>query len=238
MNSVIKKIREELKASADERVKISTQRFFKEEIKVYGLKSAAVTKIAKTHFSQIKNLDKKEIFSLCEELFQSGYLEEFGIAATWSYKISDRFLPTDFKIFEQWIKKYIDNWAKCDTLCNHTVGTFIEQNPSFVDELKRWTKSKNRWVKRAAAVSLIVPAKKGKFLNDIFEIAESLLIDKDDMVQKGYGWMLKEASRKNQKEVFEFVMKNKKVMPRTALRYAIEKMPESLRRRAMIINHQ
>lgn len=233
MDSIIKKIRSELKAAADEKVKIATQRFFKEEIKVYGLKSAAVTKIANTYFSQIKNLDKKEIFALCEELFSSGYLEEFGIAATWSYKISDRFTANDFKIFEKWISKYIDNWAKCDTLCNHTVGEFIEQNPTFVSNLKKWTKSKNRWVKRAAAVSLIVPAKKGKFLKDIFEIAGLMLTDKDDMVQKGYGWMLKEASRKNQKEVFDFVMKNKKDMPRTALRYAIEKMPEALRRRAM-----
>ncbi len=229
----MKKIREELKAAADEKVKISTQRFFKEETKVYGLKSAAVAKIANTYFSQIINLDKKEIFALCEELFSSGYLEEFGIAAMWSYKIKDRFLPADFKVFERWIKKYIDNWAKCDTLCNHTVGEFLEQNPTFVNELKKWTKSKNRWVKRAAAVSLIVPAKKGMFLNDVFEIAELMLTDKDDMVQKGYGWVLKEASRKNQTQVFEFVMKNKKDMPRTALRYAIEKMPIEMRKRAM-----
>lgn len=234
MSSIVKKIREELKAAADEKVKISTQRFFKEEIKVYGLKSAAVTKIANTYFSQIKSLEKKEIFALCEELYSSGYLEEAGLAAMWSYKISDRFLPADFKVFERWIKKYINNWAKCDVLCGHTVGEFIERYPTFVNELKKWTKSKNRWVKRAAAVSLIIPAKKGMFLNDVFEIAELLLTDKDDMVQKGYGWMLKEASRKNQKQVFEFVMKNKNDMPRTALRYAIEKMPESLRKKAMI----
>ena len=238
MNKIIKQIREELKAGADEKVKISAQRFFKDEIKVYGLKSAAVTKIAKTYFSQIKQLNKKEIFLIYQELFSSGFLEEFAIAADWSYNICDRFEPKDFKTFERWIKTYIDNWAKCDMFCNHTVGEFIEQNPSYIGELKKWTKSKNRWVKRAAAVSLIIPAKKGEFLKDIFEIAESLLLDKDDMVQKGYGWMLKEASRKHQKEVFNFVVKHKAVMPRTALRYAIEKMPENLRKKAMIINHE
>ena len=79
---------------------------------------------------------------------------------------------------------------------------------------------KNRWMKRAAAVSLIVPAKRGKFLKDIFEIADMLLTDTDDMVQKGYGWLLKEASRLHQKEVSNYVARNKKVMPRTALRYA------------------
>jgi len=53
------------------------------------------------------------------------------------------------------------------------------------------------------------------------------------LVQKGYGWLLKVASQAHQKEVFDWVMKNKKEMPRTALRYAIEKMPQDLRRNAM-----
>jgi 3-methyladenine DNA glycosylase AlkD len=82
-------------------------------------------------------------------------------------------------------------------------------------------------------VTLIIPAKQGKFLNDIFEIADRLLQDKDDLVQKGYGWMLKEASRKHQKKVFNYVLRHKDTMPRTALRYAIEKMPEDLKRRAV-----
>ncbi|MBU4228477.1 DNA alkylation repair protein [bacterium] len=59
------------------------------------------------------------------------------------------------------------------------------------------------------------------------------LLDKDDLVQKGYGWLLKVASHLHQKEVFDYVMKNKENMTRTALRYAIEKMPQSLRREAM-----
>lgn len=79
-------------------------------------------------------------------------------------------------------------------------------------------------MKRAAAVSLIIPARQGKFLNDIFEIADILLLDRDDMVQKGYGWMLKAASQAHQDDVLNYVVKNKTAMPRTALRYAIEKM--------------
>ena len=57
--------------------------------------------------------------------------------------------------------------------------------------------------------------------------------DKDDMVQKGYGWMLKAASQANQKEVFDYVVSRKATMPRTSLRYAIEKMPAELKVRAM-----
>jgi 3-methyladenine DNA glycosylase AlkD len=80
---------------------------------------------------------------------------------------------------------------------------------------------------------LIIPARKGKFLKEILEIASLLIKDKDGLVQKGYGWMLKVASQSHQQEIFDFVMKNKSSMPRTALRYAIEKMPTDLKELAM-----
>ncbi|NIN63256.1 MAG: hypothetical protein GTO63_00775 [Anaerolineae bacterium] len=75
--------------------------------------------------------------------------------------------------------------------------------------------------------------RRGRCLDHIFGVADSLLTDSDDMVQKGYGWMLKVASETYQQEVFEYVMKNKTSMPRTTLRYAIEKMPQDWRREAM-----
>jgi 3-methyladenine DNA glycosylase AlkD len=105
--------------------------------------------------------------------------------------------------------------------------------PEFLSCLKKWAGSDNRWVRRASAVSLIVPARKGKFLKDIFEIADTLHADKEDMVQKGYGWMLKAASQAHQKEVFDYVIGRKATMPRTSLRYAIEKMPQELKAKAM-----
>jgi 3-methyladenine DNA glycosylase AlkD len=82
-------------------------------------------------------------------------------------------------------------------------------------------------------VTLILPARQGLFLEEAFAISDILLLDKDDMVQKGYGWLLKEASKKNQENVFDFVMSRKADMPRTALRYAIEKMPSDMKKKAM-----
>lgn len=233
MNKIIESIREELQRNADEETRVSGQRFFKEETKTYGVKTATVTRLGKQYFKLIKDREKQDIFDLCEELWQSGYMEESFIACHWSYYIRKQYQPDDFAVFEKWVDQYVTNWASCDTLCNHTVGAFVEMYPEYLSELKRWAKSTNRWMRRASAVTLIIPAKQGKFLSDIFDIADILLLDKDDLVQKGYGWMLKEASRTHQKEVFDYVVKNKKVMPRTALRYAIEKMPPELRKTAM-----
>ncbi len=230
---VLTAIREELAQSADEKTRVSANRFFKEDVKFYGVKSAVVRKIAEKYFKEIKSKDKKEIFSLCEKLLESNFGEEAFIAFEWAYSLRKGYEPADFQIFERWVREYVDNWAKCDTLCNHTLGSFIELYPEYVKNLKSWAESDNRWLRRASAVTLILPARKGKFLNDVLEISDILLKDKDDMVQKGYGWMLKEASKKHQDEVYDYIMKRKGEMPRTALRYALEKMPDNLRRAAM-----
>ncbi len=230
---VVTAIREELEKNADEKIRAGANRFFKEEVKFYGVKSAQVRKIAKKYFNEIKSKDKKEVFSLCENLLESNFGEEAAVAFEWAYSLRNEFEPADFQMFERWILEYVDNWAKCDTLCNHALGSFVELYPEYVNNLKNWAKSDSRWLRRASAVTLILPARKGKFLKDALEISDILLKDEDDLVQKGYGWMLKEASKTHQEEVYDFIMQRKSEMPRTALRYALEKMPEDLRRAAM-----
>jgi 3-methyladenine DNA glycosylase AlkD len=233
MESIITKIRHDLQSISDLQTRETAQNFFKEEIKFYGVKTALVTKIGKEHYKSIKNKTKADIFDLCEKLWKSGYMEESFIACHWSYFLRKKYELSDFDIFEKWVDNYVSNWASCDGFCNHTMGAFMELYPEYFPKLKKWAKSDNRWMRRACAVTLIIPAKHGKFLSDIFEIADLLLLDKDDLVQKGYGWMLKAASQTHQKEIFDYVMKNKSAMPRTALRYAIEKMPKELKDKAM-----
>ncbi|MDZ7614309.1 MAG: DNA alkylation repair protein [Flavobacteriaceae bacterium] len=233
LNSIIDQIQKTLNENADEKIKIVSQRFFKEPVKCYGIKAATVHQISIDYFKLINTKPKKEVFDHCETLWQSGVLEESLIACNWSYFIRKKYEPDDFLIFERWISTYVNNWASCDTLCNHSVGTFIEMYPAYLNNLKNFATSENRWLRRAAAVSLIIPAKKGKFLTDILDIADILLLDKDDLVQKGYGWMLKAASKTHQQVIFDYVIQNKAAMPRTALRYAIEKMPAALKQLAM-----
>ena len=233
MDPVIARIRQDLDGLADEQIRSSMQRFFKEDVSGYGVKTPVVSALAKRYWKEIKSREKDEIFALCEELYRSGKIEESFVVSTWAYALSDRFDKKDITVFRRWIDTYIKNWASCDGFCNHALGEFFENYPECTGELRDWTQSENRWMRRAAAVSLIVPAKHGKFLPEAIEIADLLLIDTDDMVQKGYGWLLKEASRQHQDEIFSYVMRNKTVIPRTALRYAIELMPKELRAEAM-----
>lgn len=233
MQEIIDQIRAELNQMADAQVRESGQRYFKEAVNIYGTKTKEVIQMSKKYLNEVKKLPKEEVWDMCETLWKSGMMEESFIACNWSEAFSKQFQPTDFRVLEHWVQTYVNNWASCDTLCNHTVANFVMMYPETISELKRWAHSENRWVQRASAVTLIIPARKGMFLADIFEIAEILLHSPDDLVQKGYGWMLKAASEANCEDVFQFILQHKATMPRTALRYAIEKMDPEKRKTAM-----
>ena len=230
---MLTKIQEKILHQANLKTAISDQRFFKEPIKTRGIRVPAVKRLAHGYFKHIDPMDKASVFALCEDLMQTGWQEEFLIACEFSHRMRGRFVQSDFKIFEKWIHTYVDNWAKCDTFCNHTMGALIEKFPVVICEIKKWTMSESRWVRRAAAVSFIIPARAGKFLDDVFEISDLMLADKDDMVRKGYGWALKVAGMSQPKKVYDFAIARVKKMPRTAYRYAIEKLPADMRIAAM-----
>ena len=148
MPGLIEAVREQLIENADEKIKESGKRYFKEDIQLYGVKTATVTQIGNQAFKLIKNSPKSEIFDLCEDLWKSGMMEESFIACNWAYAIRKQFTPEDFETFDRWVNDYVSNWAACDSLCNHAIGSFLEQYPSFVKQVKQWSHSTDRWVKR------------------------------------------------------------------------------------------
>jgi len=231
--SIVKAIRRELAAAADAKYRASLQRFFKEPIEVYGVKTADVRRISQKYFKQVKDRPKREVFELCELLHGGTKFEEHGIAFSWAAKLAAKFEPSDFKMLEGWVKLHVSNWAACDTLCCGALGEFVIRFPRFLPRVQAWARSKNRWLRRASAVAMILAARRELYLDVAYKTADVLLLDEDDMVQKGYGWLLKEISNRRPREVFDFVMKRKDKMPRTALRYAIEKLPPAWKKQAM-----
>jgi len=198
-----------------------------------GVRLPLVRKIANKHFKEISELDVDQVLEICDKLLESSIYEHKVIAFHWSYKCKKQFQSKHFKIFESWLKTYVDDWSDCDDLCTHSLGYLVFHYPEFLPKVEKWASSKNRWMRRASAVTLIYSARKGTHLDNIFNTANILLLDKDDLVQKGYGWMLKEASKSFLEEVFQYVINNKNKMPRTALRYAIEKMSDKYKKVAM-----
>lgn len=189
--------------------------------------------LASKYFRQVKTLPKVQLLDYCQALLETGDRTCLVVAFDWAYRLKKQYEPQDFKILEDWVVRYVNDWAKCDDLSTHALGYFLWSYPEYLTRIYQWTKSENMWLRRAAAVSLVLPARKNELIDAVFKVAGLLLTDSEDLVQKGYGWMLKVVSKHRQEEVFNFVMKNKQIMPRTALRYAIEKMPRDLKKRAM-----
>ena len=229
---MLQNLAHELKQNIDPIYKDGAIRYFKEKIKIIGVRAPIVKKIGAKYYLQIDPKDKATIFALVEKLLPKEN-EYKSIALNWLWRIKKLYQPSDFTIFEIWLKKYVTNWATCDDFCGHALGFLIYSHPQLIPKVKAWHNSPNRWLRRASAVSLIYSLRRGKYLTESFWIAKKLLVDEDDLVRKGYGWLLKEGTKKYPKEIFEFVMQNKTKMPRVALRYAIEKLPREMWKMAM-----
>ncbi len=197
------------------------------------LRRPVVRSISRDLFQEVKQLDIEEIFACCEILLDARDRNARLIAFDWAFRCSRQFDKRDFGRFELWLEQFVDGWDSCDDFCTHAFGSLIYQYPDCVAVVKRWTKADNRWMRRAAAVVLIYGVRRCALHQAAFEVSDLLLMDADDLVQKGYGWLLKEVSNLSPEPVFEYVMLNKAAMPRTALRYAIEKLDPDLRRQAM-----
>lgn len=223
----------ELKKRAEARYRIGAENYFKEGIALYGVRAHKVRRIAADFFAVVRNEEPAVLFDLCERLLGSPYAEEKTVAFAWAYRLRRSYEPKDFRRFESWLKKYVSNWGACDDFCRHAFGAFIYRYPEYLPRVKAWTRSKNRWLRRGAAVILIYSLRKGAHLDFAFQIADALLRDEDYLVQNGYGWMLKDASIEAPVRVRDYVTRHKKEMPRRALRYAIERFSTQQRRRIM-----
>ncbi len=135
------------------------------------------------------------------------------------------------RIFDFYLKnaKYVNNWDLVDLTAPKIVGYFIEEHKRDMKILYKLAKSDNLWEKRIAIISTAFFIRKGKFRNT-FKIVKILLKDKHDLIHKAMGWMLREIGKRNQKILEDFLERNIKKIPRTTLRYAIERFPKNKRK--------
>ena len=123
--------------------------------------------------------------------------------------------------------KFVNNWDLVDLTAPKIVGDYlVYRDRSILFEL---VKSVSLWERRIAVLATFCFIKNNDF-NDAFSISKVLIKDKNDLIHKAVGWMLREIGKRDQKALEEFLMKYYKQMPRTMLRYAIEKFEEEKRK--------
>jgi len=231
--AVVESVRRELRRRALPGRAQRVQMFFKHPVEAYGWRTADLRELGQKARREIVTAGgNKLLFQVSEKLFYGKTIEEQALGVILLERAVRRFGPAEFRRLERWLPR-IGNWAACDGLCVNLLGPLLAAHPQLLPCLLRWRRSKNLWLRRAAAVALVPSARRGLHVEVILRVAGPLLRDQDYMVAKGVGWLLKEAAEKRRKEVVGLLEREKGRATRLALRTACEKLPLRLRRRIL-----
>lgn len=208
------------------------QRYFKEAFKCYGLTAIQIRDLAKEIYQSVKaEWSVDDAIQLCDILLPNPYHEAKGFGILILEKYKKDFPKSLFLKIKNWLSSsYLNNWAAVDVLCPDSVGSLLVTYPELVKEIKTWTNSPNRWVRRASLVSFIKLAQEKVYLDDIYQISASLFADSDDLIQKANGWLLRETGKRDMERLKKFLLQHGPAIPRTTLRYAIERFDDKKRK--------
>jgi len=228
-------VREELKKGGSPEYAQRVQMFFKVPVQAYGWRTEEARKLAAQVRRQVlADHDEETLWAVAEKLFAGPTLEETNVAVALLEPSVKKYGPKEFRRLERWLPR-IGDWSGCDALCCSLLGPMVAAHARLLPRVKRWARSKNYWHRRAAVVTLVPSARKGHYIGAILQLSGQLLKDKEYMVQKGVGWLLKEATKTHRAKVVRFLLRVRKNAPRLVLRTACEKLPQRERRRILAL---
>lgn len=231
--NIVQKIKEDLKKVSNPEKKKVYQRFFKTGKGEYGegdiflgVTNPNMRSVAKKYFKDI-SLDE------LEELLESKIHEHRSVALVILVNKYERLAKTPElkkEIFDFYLKhsEKANNWDLVDISCPKIVGSYLLEFPEERKVLYKLVSSKNLWQQRIAIVSTINLIKAGE-LEDTLKLSKHLLNHQHDLIHKAVGWMLRELGKQDQDLLEKFLKDNYKDLPRTTLRYAIERFEEKKR---------
>ena len=223
-------IRARLRPLANPRIAGPSQQFFKTAPGGYGhgdrflgIRVPALRKTAREF--------RAAPVSAALALLRSPYHEERLVALFLLVHRYERGSPQErARIYAQYLKhvpKHVNNWDLVDSSAHLIVGAHLATRDRAV--LYELARSPHLWSRRVAIIATFWFIKRGSF-DDALSIAELLLDDREDLIHKAAGWMLREVGNRDVAAAASFLRRHCRRMPRTMLRYAIEKLPEHTRR--------
>ena len=220
---------EEIRELANEEIAKHSLRFFKTGKGEYGygdiflgVRAPKIRLIAKKHID-ISIVDMKTLIK--SKYHEERFLGLIILVNKYSKTRDNEIRNQLYKIYVSSFK-YINSWDLVDVTCSHVIGKHLIDKDRSI--LYTWAKSEDLWTKRIAIVSTHCFIRKND-LQDTFKIADILLNDNHDLIHKAVGWMLREAGKRDLEKEEIFLKKHYNTMPRTMLRYAIERFPEAKR---------
>jgi 3-methyladenine DNA glycosylase AlkD len=209
------------------------QWFLKDAIRSHGWYTDELRRaVRRTRREILREHDFGFLAKVADELFSGSVLEEKVAAVFLLEALESQFSDREFRMFEAWLDR-ISSWAEHDGLVHYLIAPMLTEKPSRIKRVFRWARSKDRWHRRAACVSLIRGARKKLFFPAIVRLSNLLLTDEDDMVQKGLGWLLRETAKFDRRRAVPYLMKIRNRGSRLVLRTACETLPPAKRNRIL-----
>jgi 3-methyladenine DNA glycosylase AlkD len=198
----------------------------------YNIGTSHVRALAREIYREHKDTwNVNDAQALADALVVDRYLEVKAAGVELMACYRKGFTPRLLPIWKRWLAdNHSDNWATTDAICGALIGPLLLAHPSLVKTVAGWSTHRNMWVRRASAVGLIASARKGLALDEAYRVALELHRDPEDLIQKAVGWTLREAGKADPARLERYLRKHGPVIPRTTLRYAIERFPPAKRR--------
>lgn len=231
--SVARRARQELAGLARPSGEFDASRYFRgtRDLGFYNVGTSVVRamgkRIAREH-RDTWSLD--DVVAFADILIVDRHLEVKGLAIEVLACRQREFTPALITVWKRWLAEdHCDNWATTDALCGMCFGPLLRRHPELAPSLAPWAKHRNMWVRRASAVGILKLVNRGEALDQAYATALTLHPDKEDLIQKAVGWMLREAGRADRGRLKRYLLKNGAQIPRTTIRYAIEHFPATER---------
>jgi 3-methyladenine DNA glycosylase AlkD len=172
---------------------------------------------------------------LADTLITDRHLEAKSVGIELVARYRSAFTAKLLGRWKRWLSgNHAANWATTDAICGALIGPLLVDRPELAPQMRSWAKHRSLWVRRASIVGLIRLARSGRGLDLVYEIAGRLHADSEDLIQKAVGWTLREAGKADQRRLESYVRAAGPLIPRTTLRYAIERFPPATRRRLLV----
>ncbi len=229
--------------AADPRAAARQRSYFKPWEKVHGTSTAEIYGIATPEVRRMERglyqLVRKEwryadAVEFCELLMRDRYIESKSMGLMLLARYRRHYPEALLRDVKRWLATNLcDNWAVTDQLSTQILSSLLDKFEALAATVESWNRSPNLWLRRASAVSFVKPAGKGRYLDHAYRSVTALLPDSHDLIHKASGWLLREAGKADILRLEKYLLEHGPAIPRTTVRYAIERFPKA--RRQMIL---
>jgi len=211
-------------------------RYFRgdQDFAFYNVGTTKMRELARSIHARHRDWTLQDAMAFADILMRDPHLEAKAVGVEVLARHYRGFTPVLLSRWKRWfVQNRSANWATTDHVCGVLIGPLLVRHPGAAVRLRPWSTHANMWVRRASIVGLISLARRGVALDQLYSVARRLHVHPEDLIHKAVGWALREAGKTDMPRLERYLRTNGPKIPRTTLRYAIERYPA--RKRAELL---